>query len=144
MDLNPDEEYVVMPVRVLEKLLRYASSVCHSHCPEDREAETCIYMSRLSRATGLGAPPCMSIYGEFSRDTFLDLARSLERKYRANIKVIVSSMSRRGPSSLEEHSDFLEATFALGMLEYFAKRSHDGIYLVRGRDLEVRGFLARI
>ncbi len=142
--MNPDEEYVVMPVSVLEKLLRYASSVCHSHCPEDREAETCVYMSRLSRAVGLGSPPCTAIYGDFSRDTFLDVARSLERKYRANIKVIVSTMSRRGPNSVEEHSDFLEATFALGMLEYFAKRGNNSIYLVRGRDLEVKGFLTRI
>lgn len=50
--LDPEEEYVVMPLSILERILRYAMVVCQEHCPAGRDPATCPYMVNLTRQVG--------------------------------------------------------------------------------------------
>jgi len=143
--LNPNEEYVVVPLEVLERILRYAYVMCEEHCAERREARTCYYMYKLTRGLGLPPPPCAKDYGEFKREDFEAVVRSIVKKYKVNARVFVESRERRGVRSLEEQIDLIEAKFALDMLQLLDEE--DGrrdLLIVRGRDLDVKSALKRI
>lgn len=59
--LDPEEEYVVMPLSILERILRYAMVVCQEHCPAGRDPATCPYIVNLTRQVGLSHHPALMI-----------------------------------------------------------------------------------
>ncbi len=133
--LDPEEEYVIMPLSVLEKLVRYALSVCQEQCPMGRDPSVCPYIVSLSRFLGLGEPPCVAEYGGFNREAFQSMIRDLEKKYKMKIEEFVKLIGKRKPRSLEEQSDYMEATFYIGVLNELKHMKR--IYLAKGSDINV-------
>ncbi|WP_054854205.1 hypothetical protein [Vulcanisaeta distributa] len=134
--LDPEEEYVVMPLSILERILRYAMVVCQEHCPAGRDPATCPYLVNLTRQVGLSPPPCINDYGEYRPETFRVMIRDLEHKYGMSIEDFVNMVRRRKPRSLEEQTDFMEATFYLGVLKELSNMK--SIYIAKGSDISVR------
>ena len=130
--LNPDEEYVVLPVSILEKLIRYSMSFCENRCPPGRDPGTCIYLTKLAPALGLGRTPCYSDYGIYRRENFERIIKNTESKYRLD-RVSLLKMKR---STLEARTDFMELEFAIGVLKSMDEAKP--IYIVRGEDLNIR------
>ncbi len=134
--LNPAEEYVILPVRVLEKILRYALTLCQERCPAERDPEACIYLVKLCKMLGLGQPPCVEAeYENFSVETFRNIVREIERKYGMKIHEFLRRVKVRGPKSLEENTDYMEAEFAIGVLQLLGKKIE--VYIVRGSELKI-------
>ncbi len=134
--LNPTEEYVIIPLRVLEKLVRYALTLCQERCPAERDPEACVYLVKLCKLLGLGKPPCVeNEYEDFTIETFRSIVREIERKYGMKIYEFIRRVKLRGPRSLEENTDLLEAEFAVGILQVLSKKLE--VYIVRGSDLRI-------
>ncbi len=133
--LNPNEDYVVLPAYILEKIVRYALTLCQDRCPTERDPETCIYLVRLCKLLGLGEPPCIKDYEDFSALAFKNVIREIERKYGMRIEEFLRRVKVRGPRNLEENTDFIEATFALGVLKSMSKRVE--IYVVKGSQIKI-------
>ncbi len=134
--LNPTEEYAILPVRVLEKILRYAFTLCQERCPAERDPEACIYLVKLCKILGLGQPPCVEAeYENFSAETFRNIVREIERKYGMRIQEFLKRVRIRGPRSLEESTDYMEAEFAIGVLQLLGKKLE--VYIVRGSELRI-------
>ena len=136
VNLDPDEEYVVMPLSILERILRYAMVVCQEHCPAGRDPATCPYIVNLTRQVGLSPPPCINDYGEYRPETFRVLIKDLERKYGMGIEDFVNMVRRRKPRSLEEQADFMEATFYLGVLRELSNMK--SVYITRGSNISIK------
>ena len=132
-----------MPLELLRRLLTYALTVCHLHCPEHRSGSTCPYLYGLSRAVGLGEPPCKLDYGGFDRGFIRVRLGEVAKRYRMSVEAFVGAAMRRSPRSLEEQVDFDEAVF---MAEALRSLADDGFEVVIARrgDVEVRGELVRI
>lgn len=140
--LDPSEEYVIVPMAVLERMLRYAYVVCEEHCAEKRDATTCYYIYKLAKGLRLPPPPCARDYGEFRREDFEAIVRGVAKKHKMSARTFVESRERRGVRSLEEHIDLIEVRFALNMLEVFEREGRrKDILLVRGSDIEVKSAL---
>ncbi len=133
--LKLDDEYVIMPVRVLEKIVRYALSLCQDRCPEERDPETCLHLVRICRYLRIGCPPCSHEYGDYRVDVISEIVKSIERKYKLRARDFLALVERRGPKSLEESIDYAELKFALGLIEAMKRR--DDIYVARGSDIKV-------
>ena len=133
--LEPTEEYIIIPLRVFEKVMRYAIAFCENMCPANRDPETCIYIVTLAKVVGLGLPPCVYEYGGFNVKVFEEIVKEIERKYRQNIEQFVLNVSRRGPKSLEENIDLYEAKFALGVLK--SLRNRKKVYLAKGSNISI-------
>jgi len=133
--LDPQEEYIILPVRVVEKLVRYALTLCQDRCPTERDPETCIYLVKLCKLLGLGGPPCLEEYENFSPMTFRTVIKDIERKYGMRIEEFLRRMRSRGPRSLEENTDLMEAEFALGVMKAMSKKVH--IYVVKGSEVRI-------
>ncbi|BDR93243.1 hypothetical protein [Vulcanisaeta souniana] len=138
MDVKPDpeEEYVIMPLGVLERILRYAMIVCQEHCPAGRDPATCPYIVNLTRQVGLSPPPCLNDYGEYRRETFKVMIKDLERKYNMGIEEFINTVRKRKPRSLEEQTDFMEATFYLGVLRELSNMRN--IYIAKGSNINLK------
>ncbi|WP_069808123.1 hypothetical protein [Vulcanisaeta thermophila] len=136
--LDPEEEYVIMPLPVLEKILRYAMVVCQEHCPSGRDPSTCPYIVNLSRELGLSPPPCIKDYGEYTQENFKSLVREVERKYGMGINEFIITLRKRKPRSLEEQVDLMEATFYLGVLKELSDMK--GIIVVKGSDIKLDNY----
>jgi len=130
--LDRDSEYAIIPLELLERLIRYATIVCQHHCPSDRDPTTCPHLFKLSRALGLGDPPCASDYGDYNPSVFKRIIRDIERKYRLTIDDFIKIMSKRGPRNLEENVDFMEASFSIRVLR---ELGNGEIYIARGSDI---------
>ena len=134
--LDSEEEYVIMPLSILERILRYATVVCQEHCPAGRDPATCPYIVNLTKQIGLSPPPCINDYGEYRPETFRVMIKDLERKYGMNIEEFINTVRRRKPRSLEEQTDFMEATFYLGVLKELSNTK--SIYVTRGSNINVK------
>ncbi|WP_243665968.1 hypothetical protein [Vulcanisaeta sp. JCM 16159] len=64
------------------------------------------------------------------------MIRDLEHKYGMSIEDFVNMVRRRKPRSLEEQTDFMEATFYLGVLKELSNTK--SIYIAKGSDISVR------
>lgn len=64
------------------------------------------------------------------------MIRDLEHKYGMSIEDFVNMVRRRKPRSLEEQTDFMEATFYLGVLKELSNMK--SIYIAKGSDISVR------
>ncbi len=136
--LDPLEEYVIIPLRVLEKLVRYALAMCQDRCPAERDPEACYYLISLCKILGLGKPPCMeSDYAELSEKAFLSIIREIEHKYGMKIQEFLRRARARGPRSLEERTDLMEAEFAFGMLKILSSLRGKSIIIARGSQIEI-------
>ncbi len=133
--LDPHEEYIILPVRVVEKIVRYALALCQDRCPTERDPEACIYLVKLCKILGLGGPPCLEEYENFSPTTFRSVVRDIERKYSMKIDEFLRKVRSRGPRNLEENADLMEAEFAIGVMKALSKRTQ--IYLVKGSDIKI-------
>ena len=138
MDVKPDpeEEYVIMPLSILERILRYAMVVCQEHCPAGRDPATCPYIVNLTRQVGLSPPPCLNDYGEYRQETFKVMIKDLERKYGMSIEEFINTIRRRKPRSLEEQTDFMEAAFYLGVLRELGNMR--SIYITKGSNINLK------
>ncbi len=134
--LDPEEEYVVIPLSILERILRYAMVVCQEHCPAGRDPATCPYIVNLTRQVGLSSPPCLNDYGEYRQETFKVMIKDLERKYGMGIEEFINTVRRRKPRSLEEQADFMEATFYLGVLRELSNMR--SIYITKGSNINLK------
>jgi len=130
--LDPDEEYVVLPISILEKLIRYSMSFCENRCPAGRDPGTCIYLTKLAPALGLGHTPCYSDYGVYRRENFERVIKDTEGKYGLD-RVSLLKMRR---STLETEIDLMELEFAIGVLKSMDESKP--IYVVKGGDLSIR------
>jgi len=138
ISLDPLEEYAIIPVRVLEKLVRYALATCQDRCPAERDPEACYYLVHLCKILGLGKPPCLETdYAEFSEDVFINILRDVERKYGVKAQEFLKRVRARGPRSLEENTDFMEAEFAVGMLKVMSNCKKNCILVVRGSQIKI-------
>lgn len=135
INLDPSEEYVIIPVKVIEKIVRYALSVCQDRCPSERDPETCIYLVSLCKILGLGQPPCIIDYGNYEAKTFNKVIKDLERKYKIKIQEFISTIKKRGPRNLEENIDYMEAEFAIGILKALSNKQH--VYIAKGSDIKI-------
>ncbi|MCG2863068.1 MAG: hypothetical protein RXP99_05045 [Vulcanisaeta sp.] len=136
VELNPEDEYVIMPVKILERILRYATVVCQDYCPAGRDPATCPYIVTLSKRLGLSPPPCVNDYGDYNKNTFRILIKDLERKYGMGIDEFINNVRRRKPRSLEEQTDFMEAIFYVGVLNELSNFRE--IIIAKGSDIIVR------
>nr|KJR72764.1 MAG: hypothetical protein TU36_00065 [Vulcanisaeta sp. AZ3] len=136
IELNPEEEYAIIPLEILERLIRYATVVCQEHCPAGRDPATCPYIVSITKQLGLGEPPCIKDYGDYKKETFRVMIRDLERKYGMDIEEFINMVRRRKPRSLEEQTDFMEATFYLGVLRELDNLRN--IYVAKGSDISLR------
>ncbi len=133
--LDPQEDYVIIPLHILEKIVRYALTLCQDRCPTERDPEACIYLVKLCKILGLGEPPCISEYEGFTTITFRNYIREIERKYGMRIEEFLRRVRARGPKNLEENTDYIEAEFALGVLKALSKKVE--IYVVKGCQLKI-------
>jgi len=136
VEFDPDEEYAIIPVSILERILRYATIVCQEHCPVGRDPSTCPYIVNLTRKLGLPPPPCINDYGDYRQDTFRVMIKDLEHKYGVNINEFINNVRRQKPRSLEEQTDFMEATFYVGVLKELGDIKK--IFIARGSDISVK------
>ncbi len=134
--LDPEEEYAIIPLNVLERILRYALVVCQEHCPVGRDPATCPYIVNLSRRVGLSSPPCINDYGEYRQDNFRVMIRDIERKYGMGIEEFINMVRKRKPRSLEEQTDFMEATFYVGVIKELSNMKT--VYIAKGSDIEIK------
>ncbi len=138
IELDPSEEYVILPVRVVEKLIRYALALCQDRCPAERDPEACYYLVQLCRTLGLGRPPCVgSEYSEFTEEVFSNILRDIERKYGMRAQEFLRKVKRRGPKNLEENTDLMEVEFALGVLKVLSSSRRGNVVIVRGSQIRI-------
>lgn len=64
------------------------------------------------------------------------MIKDLERKYGMGIEDFVNMIRRRKPRSLEEQTDFMEATFYLGVLKELSNMR--SIYIARGSNISIK------
>ncbi len=130
--MDPEEEYVVLPLKVLQRLVKYSLAFCETRCPAGRDPGTCIYLSELSPALGLGNAPCYSDYGKYRREEFVRTVKAVESKYGMDH----ASLLKLRRSSVEAEIDLMELEFALGVIKSLDEK--ESIYLVKGEDLSIR------
>ncbi|GEM_PF-315452 len=133
--VDKDEYYIVLPISIMEKIVRYALTVCQDRCPSDRDPETCLYLVNLSKILGLGKPPCLDDYGSYSEKSFRRIIKNIEEKYRMKIQEFINSRIRKGPKSLDENIDLMEAQFALGVLNAMSSRRK--LIIVKGSNIQI-------
>ncbi|GGP20247.1 hypothetical protein GCM10007981_07550 [Thermocladium modestius] len=130
--MDPEEEYVILPLKVLQRLVKYSLAFCETRCPAGRDPGTCIYLSELSPALGLGNAPCYSDYGTYRREEFAKTVKAVESKYGMDH----ASLLKLRRSSVETEIDLMELEFALGVIKSMDEK--EPIYLVRGEDLSIK------
>lgn len=130
--MDQDEEYVVLPLKVLQRLVRYSLAFCETRCPAGRDPGTCIYLSKLAPSLGLGNAPCYSDYGTYRRDEFMGTVKKMEAKYGMDH----ASILKLRRSTLEMEIDLMELEFALGVVKSMDEK--EPIYLARGGDISIR------
>ncbi|WP_243678058.1 hypothetical protein [Vulcanisaeta distributa] len=64
------------------------------------------------------------------------MIKDLERKYSMSIEDFVNMIRKRKPRSLEEQTDFMEATFYLGVLRELSNMR--SIYITRGSNISIK------
>ena len=138
-----DEEVAIIPLELLRRLITYALTVCHSHCPDQRSGSTCPYLFRLSKAVGLGEPPCAPDYNGFDKQVLRVRLSGIARRYRVSTEAMVGMAARRSPRSLEEQVDYMEALFIAEALRTVQEEGFEVIIARRG-DVDIRRELARV
>ncbi|WP_243680651.1 hypothetical protein [Vulcanisaeta souniana] len=84
----------------------------------------------------MSPPPCLNDYGEYRRETFKVMIKDLERKYNMGIEEFINTVRKRKPRSLEEQTDFMEATFYLGVLRELSNMRN--IYIAKGSNINLK------
>ncbi len=112
----------------LENVVRYALVQCREMCPEGRDPEACVSLVLLTKELGVEPPPCVKDYGGFSIDVFQKLIREIERKRGMRVEEIFERFRKFGIRCLEDSSDYLELTFAIGVIRALKRRGIRAIY----------------
>jgi len=111
---------VILSLDELKQLYRYILTHCREICPQIRNPETCILVSKIGVLLK-SPPPCFEDYGSFTKETFQKLVAEIEQRYGMPIEKFVEKVEKEGPQNLQEHIDLIDGRFALEVVRAYEK-----------------------